>query len=104
MIALARRSVLQAFRGNTRAGMQWSGTHAVRSPQRNVFIRPSPIIQAANPQSGKPASDNLGHMVQNIKEESKSVKSSIESSVAGTSNSPDGQKNELVSDAVSSER
>ncbi|PWN33537.1 uncharacterized protein FA14DRAFT_164948 [Meira miltonrushii] len=71
----------------------------------------SPIIRAANPQSGKPASDNLGHMVKNVKEEAKGVGASIGSAVAGTSSTSSsdpandsqakeaGQTNELVSDA-----
>ncbi|SNX86577.1 uncharacterized protein MEPE_05286 [Melanopsichium pennsylvanicum] len=40
---------------------------------------------AANPQSGKPASDSWSHTKQNIKEEVKSVRSSVESAIAGGS-------------------
>lgn len=40
---------------------------------------------AANPQSGKPASDSLSHTKQNIKEEVKKVKESLENSIAGGS-------------------
>lgn len=38
---------------------------------------------AANPQSGKPASDSWSHTKQNIKEEAKSIRSSVESAIAG---------------------
>jgi hypothetical protein len=38
---------------------------------------------AANPQSGKPASDSWSHTKQNIKEEAASIRSSIESTIAG---------------------
>lgn len=38
---------------------------------------------AANPQSGKPASDNFAHTVKNIKEEAGQVAASLESAVAG---------------------
>lgn len=79
--------------------------------QQCRLLYTSPIIRAANPQSGKPASDNLGHMVRNVKEEAKGVGASIGSAVAGTSSTSssqsatesqakeEGQTNELVSDA-----
>ncbi|CDW98476.1 hypothetical protein [Sporisorium scitamineum] len=38
---------------------------------------------AANPQSGKPASDSWSHTKQNIKEEAASLRSSVESAIAG---------------------
>lgn len=70
--------------------------------RRLLFLAPSPVRHAANPQSGKPASDNVGHMVQNIKEEAKSVTSSVESSVAGSRKGAEEtkQSNEIVDDAV----
>ena len=39
--------------------------------------------RAANPQSGKPASDSWSHTKQNIKEEAASLRSSVESAIAG---------------------
>ncbi|SPC63413.1 uncharacterized protein UHOD_08018 [Ustilago sp. UG-2017b] len=50
---------------------------------------------AANPQSGKPASDNWTHTKQNIKEEAKSIRSSVESAIAG------GTKAETAQDSSS---
>ncbi|SPO31335.1 uncharacterized protein UTRI_05861_B [Ustilago trichophora] len=38
---------------------------------------------AANPQAGKPASDSWSHTKQNIKEEAASIRSSVESAIAG---------------------
>lgn len=40
---------------------------------------------AANPQSSKPASDSWSHTKQNIKEEAASIRSSVESAIAGGS-------------------
>ena len=48
---------------------------------------------AANPQSGKPASDNLSHTVKNIKQEAGQVASSIESAIGGQGGSG-AQQNE----------
>lgn len=86
-----------------------SKPNARSSIQQNRFLSSSPIIRAANPQSGKPASDNFEHMIKNAKEEAKGVGSSISSAVAGTSSTSEsanasqakeaGQTNELVSDA-----
>ncbi|KAK0525631.1 hypothetical protein OC842_005442 [Tilletia horrida] len=42
---------------------------------------------AANPQAGKPTSDNVSHMVKNIKEEAGQVASSLSSSIAGKAGS-----------------
>lgn len=63
---------------------------------------------AANPQSGKPASDNFTHTVKNIKEEAGQVASSLESAVAGQAGSGadqqvggDGGTSELLRDAKS---
>ncbi|CAO1635966.1 unnamed protein product [Parajaminaea phylloscopi] len=47
-------------------------------------LRPTSMVLAANPQSGKPASDNWQHMAQNVKEEASQVRSSLESAVAGS--------------------
>lgn len=53
---------------------------------------------AANPQSGKPASDNLSHTVKNIKQEAGQVASSIESAIGGQGGSG-AQQNENESGA-----
>ncbi|PWN21760.1 hypothetical protein BCV69DRAFT_281688 [Microstroma glucosiphilum] len=53
------------------------------STARFALLRPSAPLYAANPQSGKPASDNWKHTAQNIKEEVGQVKDSLESAVAG---------------------
>jgi Protein of unknown function (DUF3429) len=84
-----------------------SKTNSNSIQQRLLYT--SPIVRAANPQSGKPASDNLEHMMKNVKEEAKGVGASIGSAVAGTSSTSEsanqqqakeaGQTNELVSDA-----
>ncbi|KAK0548983.1 hypothetical protein OC845_003332 [Tilletia horrida] len=62
----------------------------------------SHIRWAANPQAGKPTSDNVGHMVKNIKEEVNQVASSISSTIAGAPGSGDLKRSgggEILSDA-----
>lgn len=113
MISLAgRRALLSAPSRGSMAKRILPAQPAAVSPawqagaRRALFITPTPIVRAANPQSGKPASDNMGHMMHNIKEESKGVRSSIESAVAGTDSAETkedpktGQTKELLDDAV----
>ncbi|CAD6897961.1 unnamed protein product [Tilletia controversa] len=47
---------------------------------------------AANPQSGKPTSDNVSHMVKNIKEEAGQVAASLSNSIAGRAGSGAGKR------------
>lgn len=71
------------------------------------FVRPSAVRLVANPQSGKPASDNWAHTAKNVKEEASAVKSSLENAVAGIDGSGGSEKkgdagtNEILNDAVS---
>ncbi|PWN50158.1 hypothetical protein IE53DRAFT_374761 [Violaceomyces palustris] len=44
----------------------------------------SPIPYAANPQSGKPASDDWEHAKRNMGEEAKQIRATLESSIAGS--------------------
>ncbi|CAO1637744.1 unnamed protein product [Sympodiomycopsis kandeliae] len=64
-----------------------------------TFLRPSGILLAANPQSGKPASDSWKHTAQNIKEEAAQVRDSLESAVAGQSGATTKPKGEDLSGA-----
>lgn len=59
-------------------------THRVLlAPGQLRVLHTSLQRSAANPQSGKPASDSWSHTKQNIKEEAKSLRSSVESAIAG---------------------
>ncbi|PWY99580.1 hypothetical protein BCV70DRAFT_200516 [Testicularia cyperi] len=55
---------------------------AASLPSRRV-LHTSMVRSAANPQSGKPASDSWSHTKQNIKEEVSSIRSTLESSISG---------------------
>ncbi|KAL9933458.1 hypothetical protein V8E36_007634 [Tilletia maclaganii] len=74
--------------------------------QVNRAFSSSPLRWAANPQAGKPTSENVTHMVKNIKEEAGQVAASITSSIAGQPGSGDEKRSggisgtsELLSDA-----
>lgn len=53
------------------------------APMQLRALQTSIKSSAANPQAGKPASDSWSHTKQNIKEEASSVRSSVESVIAG---------------------
>lgn len=94
---LNRQSLLAASRTATRSAPLIS---------RRAFLLPSAARLAANPQSGKPASDDWTHTAKNIKQEAGQVASSLGRSVSGIdgSKSMDGketqQTSEIMSDAV----
>jgi hypothetical protein len=75
--------------------------------QQRAFLIPTAVRYAANPQSGKPASDNWSHTAKNVKEEIGQVAHSVGKSISGIEgglSKGDGetaQTNEILEDAVS---
>ncbi len=92
MIGAASRSLLSTgFRSQRGASATISIANASSLASRRTLLAPVQLRalhttlqrNAANPQSGKPASDSWSHTKQNIKEEAKSIRSSVESVIAG---------------------
>ncbi|EST08396.1 Protein of unknown function DUF3429 [Kalmanozyma brasiliensis GHG001] len=92
MIGAVSRSVLATgFRSQRGASATLSVAKATTLASRRTLLAPVQLralhtslqSRAANPQSGKPASDSWSHTKQNIKEEAKSIRSSVESAIAG---------------------
>lgn len=90
--AAASRSILSSgLKGQRTATAVFALPNAVSLSARRSMLAPVQLralhtsLQryAANPQSGKPASDSWSHTKQNIKEEAKSLRSSVESAIAG---------------------
>ncbi|KAE8224620.1 hypothetical protein CF319_g2505 [Tilletia indica] len=66
-----------------------------RQQQQHVSTRTfstSSLRWAANPQAGKPTSENVSHMVKNIKEEAGQVAASLTNSIAGRAGSGAGKR------------
>lgn len=106
MLALLnRQSILAASRAATRSRSNVLPTVALVN--HRAFLVPTAVRYAANPQSGKPASDNWSHTAKNIKEEASGVVNQVGKAVAGMEGSTkteDGetkQTSEIFSDAVS---
>ncbi|UZJ51621.1 hypothetical protein CBS101457_000941 [Exobasidium rhododendri] len=110
MFALVNRnSLLAASRAATRsrpAAIVLPG-HTVNLVSHRAFLVPTAARYAANPQSGKPASDNWSHTARNIKEEAGQVATSVGKAISGIEgglSKTDGetaQTNEILSDAKS---
>lgn len=90
--AAASRSILSSgLKGQRAATAAIAIPNAVSLAARRSMLAPVQLralhtsLQryAANPQSGKPASDSWSHTKQNIREEAKSLRSSVESAIAG---------------------
>lgn len=89
--AAASRSILSAGLRSQRTAVAAAIPNASLLASRRALFAPvhlralqtSTQRDAANPQSGKPASDSWSHTKQNIKEEAQSIKSSVESAIAG---------------------
>lgn len=109
---LNRQSLSAASRAATRAR---PASSVLPSPtgtliSHRAFLVPTAARYAANPQSGKPASDNWAHTAKNIKQEAGQVAASVGKSVSGIegglakSDGETQQTNEILTDAVSASR
>lgn len=106
MLALLnRQSILAASRAATRSRLNVLPTAVLIN--HRAFMIPTAARYAANPQSGKPASDNWSHTAKNIKEEASGIVNQVGKSVAGmegsttTESGDTKQTSEIFSDAVS---
>lgn len=97
MIPSMSRNLLSATTKRSTASLR----QAVFTPVRTRILHTSVQRLAANPQTGKPASDSWSHAKQNIKEEVAGIRSSLESSIAGGEKG-DGKDKSPGSDNASS--